>query len=364
MAAAYYCFGGTMKESLKSFILVILSIILFVTSFSFNALDTKAANKPVVIVIDPGHGGVGEKNTGAIYNGLTEKDLTLKVANAMKTELEKFENVTVYLTHVKDEFMPLEDRAEFAKKVAADFVYSIHFNASAEHSFYGSEVWCSAFGKYYQQGFDFGLLASNELATLGLYQKGVKTKIGKTGQDYYGIIRHCQARGIPCDIIEHCYLDHAYDAKILKENTYDVYTALGVCDATAVAKYFNLKSKDGTKDYTNFKYYNVKKPSGKVRQDTTAPDKCSIKVLGYDSASRNALVELTASDAQSPVIFFSFSYDGGNTFCPLGMWDRTKTTQSFNINIPKALTEAGIVVRAYNSYELYSTSNEVKIETR
>ena len=353
-----------MKKSVKSVFLLFFSVILILCSFSFNSLSTYAATKPVVIVIDPGHGGTGEKNIGAIYNGMTEKDLTMKVANAMKAELEKYENVTVYLTHDKDVFMSLEDRAEFAKNVAADFVYSIHFNASVEHCFYGSEVWCSAFGKYYQQGYDFGLLASNELASLGLYQKGVKTKVGSSGKDYYGIIRHCQARGISCDIIEHCYLDQAYDVTFLKNNTFDVYTALGICDATAVAKYFHLKAKDGSNDFTNFTYYNVKKPSKTVRQDTTPPDKCSIQVLGYDSASRNALVELTASDAQSPVIYFTFSYDGGNSFVPLGMWNRTKTIQSFNVNIPKALTEANIVVRAYNSYELFSTSNEVKIATR
>ncbi len=353
-----------MKKSIKSVFSCLLAIVFFLAAFSFYSLESYAATKPVVIVIDPGHGGTGEKNTGAIYYGMTEKDLTLKVANAMKAELEKYDNVTVYLTHTKDEFMSLEDRAEFAKNVGADFVYSIHFNASLEHCFYGSEVWCSAFGKYYQQGYDFGLLASNELASLGLYQKGVKTKVGSSGKDYYGIIRHCQARGIPCDIIEHCYLDHAYDVAFLKDNSIDVYTALGICDATAAAKYFHLKSKDGTKDFSDYSYYNVKKPSKTVRQDTTAPDKCSIQVLGYDSASRNALVELTASDSQSPVVFFSFSYDGGNTFCPLGMWDRTKATQSFNINIPKALTEASIVVRAYNNYEFFSTSNEVKIATR
>ena len=353
-----------MKKSIKFIWSIILALIVVLSSFSFNNIKSVAANKPVVIVIDPGHGGTGEKNTGAIYNGMTEKDLTMKVAYAMKTELERYDNVTVYLTHTTDEFMSLEDRAEFAKNVGADFVYSIHFNASVDHIFYGSEVWCSAFGSFYQKGYDFGVLASNELASLGLYQKGVKTKVGSSGKDYYGIIRHCRERGIPCDIIEHCYLDQPYDVAFLKDTSRDVYTVLGICDATAVAKYFHLKSKDGVNDFTNFTYYNVKKPSKVIKQDFSTPDKCSIKVLGYDNASRNALVELTASDAQSPVIYFSYSYDGGNTFCPLGMWDRTKATQSFNINIPKALTEANIVVRAYNNYELYSTSNEVKIETR
>ena len=35
----------------------------------------------------------GDRNLGAQYNGLSEKVLTLQVANAMKAELEKYDNV-------------------------------------------------------------------------------------------------------------------------------------------------------------------------------------------------------------------------------------------------------------------------------
>lgn len=346
----------------KSFMIFFLSILLLGGAVFYNDISANAANKKTVIVIDPGHGGVGEKNVGAVYNGFTEKDLTIVVAAAMKNELEKYDNVEVCLTRTSDVFMSLEDRAKFAKEKKADFVYSIHFNASVEHNFYGSEVWCSAFGNYYKKGYEFGLIEQEELRSLDLYQKGVKTKIGKTGQDYYGIIRQCVSRGIPCDIIEHCYLDHAYDVQSVKSQ--DFLSKLGVCDATAVAKFFKLKSKDGKTDFSNFKYSSVMIPSTAVGQDLTEPDVCSIKVLAYDKDSRNALVELTAKDSQSPIIYFSYSYDGGNNFCTLGMWDRTKETQSFNIKIPNGRTTADIICRAYNNYELFSDSNEVSIETR
>ncbi len=342
---------------------LLMALMLFMVSFMGNDITAFAATKnKTVIVIDPGHGGEGDTKTGAVYNGFTEKDLTIVVATAMKNELEKYDNVEVYLTRTSDVFISLEDRAKFAKEKNADFVYSIHFNASVEHNFYGSEVWCSAFSDYYKKGYEFGLIETEELGSLGLYQKGVKTKIGKTGQDYYGIIRQCVARKIPCDIIEHCYLDHAYDVQSIY--TQDFLTKLGVCDATAVAKYFRLKSKDGKTDYSNYKYSSVMSPAKAVHQDLTEPDVCSIKVLSYDKESRNALVELTAKDSQSPIIYFSFSYDGGNNFCTLGMWDRSKETQSFNIKIPKGRSSADIICRAYNNYELFSNSNEVSIETR
>ena len=348
-----------MKKVVSAIMAFIACFILVFSSFSVEAV---AATKNYVIVIDPGHGGPGDKNLGARYNGFFEKDITLAVANAMKTELEKYDNVTVYLTRTNDTAIGLEARAEYAKIVNADFVFSIHFNASAEHLFYGSEVWTSAFGTYYQKGFTFGLLETAELANLGLYQKGVKTRIGKTGQDYYGIIRHCVARGIPCDIIEHCYMDHAYDSPRLSEK--DFYQKLGLCDATAVAKYFKLKSSSTGADYSNISYTTVKKPTSKVCDDTTPPETCTIKTLAYDSASRNVLVEMTTMDSQSPVIYFSYSYDGGTTFSPLQMWDRSQQTQSFNVKIPAAVTNARIVCRSYNSYEKCKQSNEVAIETR
>ena len=348
-----------MFNRVKYLVLSFICFIVAVFSFDFTSF---AAGKNVVVVIDPGHGGTGEKNIGAVYNGFTEKDLTMVVAVAMKNELEKYDNVTVYLTRTDDRFISLEDRAEFAKSVNADFLYSIHFNASVEHDFYGSEIWTSAFGSYYQKGYDFGLLISDELADLGIYQKGVKTKIGKNGDDYYGIIRHSVSRGIPAVIIEHLYLDHIYDVQKFADQDYLVN--LGICDATAVAKYYKLKSSKTGADYSNITYTNVKKPSSKVFQDTTEPETCSIKTISYDASSRNVLVEMTAKDSNSPIIYFSYSYDGGNTFCPLQMWDRTKTTQSFNVNVPTSCTKATIVCRAYNNYELFKQSNEVSIETR
>lgn len=348
---------------MKRFISAFLGFIcIFTLVFNGFNVESIAAPKSYVIVIDPGHGGVGDRNLGAQYNGFSEKELTLQVANAMKAELEKYDNVKVYLTRETDTIVGLDTRAAIAQKLGADFVFSIHFNASTEHLFYGSEVWTSAFGSFYQKGYDFGQIASAELGALGLYQKGVKTKIGSTGKDYYGIIRNCVARGIPCDIIEHCYLDHAYDVQHLSQK--DFCNKLGVTDATAVAKYFKLKSSATGADYSNYTYKSVKKPGKTVYHDITDPDICQIKTLAYDSASRNVLVEMTTKDSQSPIIYFSYSYDGGKTFCPLQMWDRTKDTQSFNVKIPASVKTSNIVCRAYNSYELFTQSNEVAIETR
>ena len=120
------------------FVFTLIFQIFLTAAFPVKA---EAAKKAVNIVIDPGHGGEGERNLGAQYNGLSEKELTLQLANALVTELSKYDNVNVYITRTTDTIMSLDSRAEYAKSVGADFVYSIHFNASLEHDFYGSEVW-------------------------------------------------------------------------------------------------------------------------------------------------------------------------------------------------------------------------------
>lgn len=348
----------------KLFVSLFLSMCLFLSIFMFSDLKGEAAaeNGNIVVVIDPGHGGEGEQNLGAQYNGFSEKELTMQVAVAMKTELEKYENVTVYLTRTTDTFISLENRAAYAKSVNADFLYSIHFNASVDHEFYGSEIWTSAFNSYYQKGYDFGQIELAELSGLSIYPKGVKTKIGKTGKDYYGIIRAGVARDIPTVIIEHAYLDHGYDVQLLSQA--GIMESLGIADATAVAKYFNLKSSVLGNDFTDYSYSKVASPSATVYQDATEPDSCRIKLITFDKNSRNALVEMFTKDSQSPVIYFSYSYNGGQTFSVLQMWDRTKNAQSFNVYIPEGISTADIVCRAYNNYELYTMSNEVTFEIR
>lgn len=329
------------------------SVVCLAPSISFAADD-------LVIVLDPGHGGEGETRTGAQYNGFTEKELTLKLATALKAELDKYDNITVYMTRTDDTYLTLEQRAQYAESVGADFVFSIHFNASAEHEFYGSEVWTSAFGSFYQSGYNFGQIMGSEWNALGLYQKGTKSRIGSKGEDYYGIIRQSVARNIPCVILEHCYLDCNLDATLLKTGSF--VDQLAKADSTAIAKFFKLKSTITGIDYSNFTYTSVKKPTNKVYQDITPPEKCNIKVLAQDSASGNILVEMSTKDSQSPVIYFSYSYDGGNTFSSLQMWDRTKETQSFNVKVPSGTTDPVIVCRAYNNYEKFAESDSVQVK--
>lgn len=193
------------------------------------------AKEPVVVVIDPGHGGE-ENRGGEVLPHYVEKNLTLQVAQAMKQTLEQFEGVEVYLTRTTDQELSLEQRAQIARSYGADFLFSLHFNMSAEHNLYGTEVWTSAFGKYYSAGQTFGKLQLAEMTQYGLFNKGIKTRLNSRGTDYYGVIRASRALDVPCVIIEHCYMDHPIDSP--QANSPQKLAAFGVSDAMAVAKYF------------------------------------------------------------------------------------------------------------------------------
>lgn len=88
------------------------------------------------IVIDPGHGG---HDTGAVGNGIVEKNLNLSVSLALADKLKKA-GATVILTRSNDTFIPLDERAKFAQKFNANIFVSIHTN-SASPSAVGIETY-------------------------------------------------------------------------------------------------------------------------------------------------------------------------------------------------------------------------------
>lgn len=310
-----------------------------------------AEPEPVVVVIDPGHGG---SNEGGISGDLTEKELTLKVALAMKTELEKYDNVIVYLTRTADVELSLEERVAYAVSVGADFFFCLHFNMSASHTLYGAECWVSAYGDCYAKGYDFATIEEGMLTELGLYERGIKTRLRSSGDaDYYGVIRSATAAGMPSVIIEHCHLDNAMDAPYIDS---DVWPAkYGVLDATAVAKYFGLQSEELGVDYGGVTYSATETPSSVVLPDTTAPDVCTVTSAMIDVQTDTIRIECTASDAQSRMLYYTWSTDNGATFAELQEWTKGADAVSFEIPVPEN-GEGTLVVRCYNLYDLWTDS--------
>lgn len=159
---------------------MICAVSLAAACFYGNSLPAQAAPRAqetgerVVIVIDPGHGG---DNEGTLEGPAQEKKMTMVTALAMYEELTKYDNVDVYLTHTDDVTMSLADRAQFAADRNADFLFSIHYNASVDHDLFGSEVWISSVQPYNAYGYQFGWEQMQQMQDMGLFLRGVKTNL-------------------------------------------------------------------------------------------------------------------------------------------------------------------------------------------
>jgi len=97
------------------------------------------------IVLDPGHGG---SQPGAVYNGLAEKDIALKVARYIKEGISIVSPDTwVGLTRDWDHILTLQQRCDFSNNMKADCFISIHVNADPDEDLpgmpeaRGEEIW-------------------------------------------------------------------------------------------------------------------------------------------------------------------------------------------------------------------------------
>jgi N-acetylmuramoyl-L-alanine amidase len=87
-----------------------------------------AASQPLVVVLDPGHGGKFPHDGAHGAHGLLEKNVALAVAQKTKTLLEA-QGATVVLTREDDADVPLAERARVANENGADLFLSIHCNS-------------------------------------------------------------------------------------------------------------------------------------------------------------------------------------------------------------------------------------------
>lgn len=318
----------------------------------------------LVIVIDPGHGGENEGTTSGAHK---EKIMTLTTAQAMYEELRQFDNVEVYMTRTDDKDLSLKERAEFASAMEADFLFSIHYNASEYHTMFGSEVWVSCQPPYNAYGYQFGYMQMLEMQDMGLFLRGVKTRINDEGTDYYGVIRHAASFSVPAVIIEHCYVDESRDIPFC--DTEEDWIAFGKADARAVAKYFGLSSTSLGIDYTA-ESNQLPEVNEDVRVkdtivDSTSPDVCMLELseADYDTGKIDILV--SAADYDSPLIYYDYSIDGGLTYTPLIEWpglDMMQRTYSdtFLLSIKvESGVQPEIILRAYNFADLYTESNKI-----
>ncbi len=97
------------------------------------------APAPILIVLDPGHGGA---EAGAVgLGGLQEKEVTLQLARRLSAAIPRVLASRVILTRDSDSAISLDDRTAVANHERADLFLSLHANSSRSSGAHGSETY-------------------------------------------------------------------------------------------------------------------------------------------------------------------------------------------------------------------------------
>lgn len=93
-----------------------------------------------LVVIDAGHGG-HDPGSLSTDGALREKDLTLKLAMAVRDALLRSGRVRVALTRDDDRFFDLTERYEIARRLKADLFISIHCDSALDPAATGATAY-------------------------------------------------------------------------------------------------------------------------------------------------------------------------------------------------------------------------------
>ena len=140
------------------------------------------------VYIDPGHGG---SDPGAVKY-IKEKDANLNISIGCRDYLKKF-GVSVKMSRTGDISKSITTRANEANKWDADVVVSIHNNAGGGDGF---EVLHSVVGG---EGKKLAKAIETRVKKIGQNSRGLKTRKGEGGTDYFGMIRLPKAPAVICE---------------------------------------------------------------------------------------------------------------------------------------------------------------------
>ncbi|WP_236973297.1 N-acetylmuramoyl-L-alanine amidase [Maribacter sp. 6B07] len=162
------------NNTTMGFLKLVIAGIIYGTflSFSYGQNTDK-----IIMVIDPGHGGI---DTGAVgVNGVFEKDIVLSIAkkiDSLNANLfdDRFE---IYLTRYRDTLISLSDRTKLAKRLNINVFISLHCNQAVNKKAIGIEVYVVERKRHYSKSsIRLANIMQRELNdNLGFKSRGVKT---------------------------------------------------------------------------------------------------------------------------------------------------------------------------------------------
>lgn len=218
------------------------------------------------VFIGVGHGG---SDSGAVANGLKEKDLNLAIALACNEVLQKH-GLKILMSRTKDETDTLKEEIKECNNFNPDLAIDIHNNAGGGD---GAEVFHTINGG---TGKTLAQNILNEIVAIGQNSRGIKTKKNASGKDYFGFVRDIKA---PSVIVECAFIDNAKDIKII--DTAAKQKIMGLAIAKGVLKTLNIKYVEPTATTSN-KIYRVQVGAYSKKANAEAMQE-KLKSAGFDS---------------------------------------------------------------------------------
>ncbi|MDQ2857742.1 MAG: N-acetylmuramoyl-L-alanine amidase [Candidatus Eremiobacteraeota bacterium] len=174
-----------------------------------------------LIVIDAGHGG---SDSGAVHNGLAEKDLNLDLSKRLRTVLvARGWQVKMTRDSDVDVFAPndsahdeLQARDDVANAAGAALFISIHINAFTSSGLSGTTT-------YYYKGDSYGLAG----AVHARLAANLPTKDDGLRKENFYVIRHA---AMPAILVETAFLSNSGDADLLRSPEFLQKVVLSIAD--------------------------------------------------------------------------------------------------------------------------------------
>ncbi|MBQ8518040.1 MAG: N-acetylmuramoyl-L-alanine amidase [Agathobacter sp.] len=261
---------------MKRFLVLVMALVLLFTGTEYALADNETASAntrdggELVIMLDPGHDAT---HGGAVGGGVIEQQAVLKIGLYLRDELNKYENVKVYMTREgMDCAFPNtigvpegskrcnEARVAYADSVEADVFIALHLNSYTNSTPNGAIVYVQnnnfspEAGKISQE---LGQCIVNRLAELGLKNGGIFQKGSAADTrpeeyyyedgsiaDYYRVLRYSKKVHMPAMIIEHAFLSNPSDVALVLSSE-DGLKALALKDAQGIVDYYGLTLKEG-----------------------------------------------------------------------------------------------------------------------
>lgn len=169
--------------------------------------------KVIVIVIDPGHGGIDPGAVGP--TNLYESHVSWRIAYMVADILMRY-GIEIIFTRAGDTRVSLDKRVEIANNSKADYFVSIHINSATNPAATGTETFA------YRAGTEGDRLAhsiqKNLVQAIGLADRGVK----------YNSLQVTRDTKMPVALVEVAFINNPAEEQLLKNDEFLERAAVGI----------------------------------------------------------------------------------------------------------------------------------------